>query len=66
MITLERLRQISPTLAVLSDDELTVIRTELYDLGNLAFKAYRMEKVPKNHIRVVAFKNEKSIIKHHE
>jgi len=65
MISLDQIRAISPSLAGLSDEELSAIRFDLYGLGKLALEAYREELFPKIPVGSVALVNEKRIMDDH-
>jgi hypothetical protein len=43
MITLSHLRKIEPALASLSDDEVVLLREDLYGLAELALEIYELE-----------------------
>ena len=44
MLSTERMRQIDPSLAVLSDSEIEAIRSALYESAQLAFDVYWARK----------------------
>lgn len=66
MITFERMKEISPLFATKSDEELAIIRAEMYAFGQLALRAYNLEKVPKYPIGLVAKEDEIGLINSHE
>jgi len=43
MISLKHLREIEPTLHTISDDELVLLREDLYGLAELAMEIYELE-----------------------
>ncbi len=49
MMSLDQCRKVDPSLNGLSDEELTVVRNALYELGNIAFKTWQNKKFPNFH-----------------
>lgn len=48
MLTLERLREIDPNLASVSDEELVAVRRELYSLAEIVLDSWENKEGSKN------------------
>ena len=43
MISLKRLRELEPSLANASDEEVALVREKIYELAHIAYDSYRLE-----------------------
>lgn len=66
MISLEECRKADKRLEQVSDEDLTVLRNSLYELGNIAFKTWQNEKFPNISHGLLQINNNGSKITKHE
>lgn len=66
MISLEQCKKIDPTLERLTDEELTEVRKDLYELGSILFNMWQREKFPNFHHGLLQNQEEESRITNYE